>query len=225
MLNRLKNNLRGFSLRNLHRNISGVALTEFAYVFPVMMGLGTAGIEIANLAMVNQRISQITTSVADNGSRAKQVVALSLPQLREFDINDIFAGAGKQSGELGLLTRGRVIMSSLQNEGGKQIIKWQRCKGLKVVSSSYGPEGHGISGPAFAGFGPTGAKVTAEPGTAIIFVEIVYDYKPIITNIFTGNRTIRKEFGFYVRDDRDLTKVHNPSPMVVKSECNIYSAT
>jgi Flp pilus assembly protein TadG len=64
-----------------------VALIEFAYSMPILMLLGFTGVELANLAIASMRVSQITMTVADNLSRAKQTVPLGLPQLREVDIN------------------------------------------------------------------------------------------------------------------------------------------
>jgi Flp pilus assembly protein TadG len=221
-------------IRTLLDNESGVILTEFAFAMPIFLSLGLGGIEMANRQISFTKISQITLTVADNLSRAKADVGLALPQLREVDINDAFVGAQLQAGNLDLLTNGRIVVSSLQqNASGGQWIAWQRCKGLKVAVSAYGVEGTGKTGTAFKGMGPApdSSKITADANSAVIFAEVTYTYTPLVAKYLLGPATIKKEAAFYVRDDRDLVLgddangTHNPSPAVTKSTCNLYSKT
>jgi Flp pilus assembly protein TadG len=225
--------------KELRTDENGAILIEFAYCLPLLVAFCFTGIEAASITVANMRVSQIATSVADNMSRAKQSVPSALPQLREVDINDAFLGAKVQGGDnMPILTKGRIIVSSLQrNSNDKQTIAWQRCKGKKVVASSYGAQGatqpnSGTSG--FQGMGPSTALVKAEPNSAIIFVELTYDYVPLVSASLLGTRTIRHEAAFYVRDDRDLTGgpesngVWNPAPEVTtakKAACNTYNDT
>lgn len=210
-------------LRRLRDESSGLAFVEFAYMLPIMMVLGLGGIELANLAVANMRVSQIALSVADNVSRVKAEIPLGLPQLREIDINDSFEGARIQGGRLNMQAKSRVIVSSLQvNAQGGQWIAWQRCWGSKADTSDYGVQGTGAVGTGFPGMGPPTNRIQAEAGTAIIFAEIEYDYEPIALGLFWhhfGNRTIRKEASFYVRDRRDLSQVYNPSPAAPVRSC------
>lgn len=215
-------------LARLRRNERGLALIEFAYSMPILMLLGFTGVEIANLAIANMRVSQIAMTVADNLSRAKQSVPLGLPQLREVDINDTLLGARIQGGDgLSVLNNGRIIVSSLQrNAAGRQTIAWQRCKGVLNVASSYGPQGttqpnSGSGG--FQGMGSGAARVQAEPNSAIVFAEVIYDYEPLFGDWLLGAIRLRREAAFYVRDDRDLTQVYNPNPSATVSACNIFN--
>jgi Flp pilus assembly protein TadG len=217
-------------LSRLRRNERGLALIEFAYSMPVLMLLGFTGVEIANLAIANMRVSQIAMTVADNLSRAKQSVPLGLPQLREVDINDTLLGANIQGGDsLGILSNGRIIVSSLQrNAAGRQTIAWQRCKGVLNVASAYGVQGttqpsSGSGG--FQGMGTGAARVQAEANSAIMFAEVVYDYEPLFGEWLLGAIRLRREAAFYVRDDRDLTQVYNPNPSATVSNCNVFNAT
>ena len=215
------------SLRSLWGNRDAVMLIEFAYSLPILMLLAFGSIELANLAISNMRVSQIAMTVADNISRAKQSVSLTLPQLREVDINDALLGAKIQGGSgLDVLTNGRIVVSSLQqNSSGKQKIYWQRCKGLVNAPSAYGVEGatQGTT-PGFTGMG-AGTPVQAAAGSAIIFAEVTYKYAPLVGAWALGNFTIRREAAFYVRDDRDLTQIYNPSPAATASTCNVYNTT
>lgn len=208
----------------------GAIIVEFAYTLPIFTVLGFTGVEVATLAVANMRVSQIAMTVADNLSRAKQSVPSALPQLREIDVNDAFLGARIQGGtNIPILTNGRIIVSSLQQNGsGKQTILWQRCKGMKNVSSPYGAQGAtqpntGTSG--FQGMGTGATRIQAEASSAVIFAEVTYDYVPIVAPLILGPRTIRKEAAFYVRDDRDLTQIYNPNPAATVSVCSDYNST
>jgi Flp pilus assembly protein TadG len=226
------NRIRGVTglLSRLGRNERGVALIEFAYSMPILMLLGFTGVEVANLAIANMRVSQIAMTVADNLSRAKQSVPLGLPQLREVDINDALLGARIQgSTSLPVLTNGRIIVSSLQrNAGGQQTITWQRCKGILNVASTYGAQGAtqpATGSTGFQGMGSGTGRVQAEAGSAIIFAEVVYDYQPVFGDWLLGAIRLRREAAFYVRDDRDLTQVYNPNPTATVAACNVFNST
>lgn len=221
----------GALLRRLKRDDGGLALVEFAYSLPILMLLGFTGVEVANLAIANMRVSQIAMTVADNLSRAKQTVPLGLPQLREVDINDAILGAKIQGGDsMHILEKGRIVVSSLQqNNNSKQTIKWQRCKGvLTGANSKYGVEGDtqpnsGTGG--FQGMGTGSTRIQAEPNSAVIFTEVTYNYEPLFGKWLIGDLKLRREAAFYVRDDRDLTAVYNPNPAATKATCNVYNAT
>src|SRR5690606_30651716 len=119
----------------------------------------------------------------------------------EADINDVFAGVEKQAGNLHFEQHGRIILSSLErNSDGGQWIHWQRCYGDLNVDSSYGTEGDGQSGTDFPGMGPEGAEVTAAAGTAVMFVEVVYEYQPLLYGKWLGTRTIRSTAAFNIRE-------------------------
>lgn len=220
--------IRPRPLAALWRAKDAVIMIEFAYALPILTTLAFTATETANLAVTNMRVSQIALTTADNLSRAKQSVALTLPELREVDINDALLGARIQGGNnLRILDRGRIVVSSLQRDNNnRQKIFWQRCKGLLNVAPKYGAEGatEGTT-PGFTGMGTGTRRVQAAPASAIIFAEVTYNYAPLVGSWALGNFRIRREAAFYVRDDRDLTQVHNPSPASTPSRCNTFSTT
>lgn len=212
----------------LARARSGVAAVEFALSLPFLLGAGLYGVETANLAVTHMRISQIAMQIADDASRIGDQSALQNKKIYESDINDLLLGGALQGGGLDLLKNGRVILSSLEvvPNTSNQYIHWQRCKGLLTVSSAYGPQGTGATG-GFAGMGPAGNVVTANPGDAVMFVEVTYQYQPIVSTMFAPYRTISTTASFNVRDSRDLSQVYqldasNPSPV---ASCTVYSAS
>lgn len=217
------------AIRKLARDRRGVAMVEFALALPIFVPIAMYSVEMSNFALTQLKISQSTLNLADNASRVGVDTGLSTVELREVDLNDVFQGARLQAGRLDITTNGRITVSSLeQNAAGGQIIHWQRCVGLKSgvgYDSSYGAEGAGtVAGDGFVGMGDAGSMVTAPPNSAVIFVEINYEYKPLITTYFLGNTHLHSIASMIVRDKRDLSKgVTDPSPGATHMTCNLHT--
>jgi hypothetical protein len=222
-------------LRRLLASRSGVAMTEFALGAPFLLGAGLWGTEVANFALVNMKIGQLAVHVADNASRIGDTSTLQNRKIYESDLDDLLIGADIQAGAgIDLFRNGRVIISSLEvwdqsvhgaggggHSDGVQFIHWQRCLGAKNFVSSYGHQNQAKND----GMGPAGQEVTAEPGTAVIFVEINYTYQPLISSRFLGNPNISSIASFMVRDSRDLSGVMQrndaePDPI---ADCSDYT--
>ncbi len=207
-------------LRRLSSERSGVAMIEFAFTVPIFLVLLGGGLELTKFAITHMRVSQVAVSLADNASRAKQSVVSGVPRIREADVNEVFAAAELQTQGLKIRERGRLILSSVEaNADGGQWIHWQRCFGAAAYRSSYGEEGDGETGTSLIGIGPAGRQVAAEPGSAIMFVEVIYDYEPMMFGDFLDNAQIRKTAAMYVRDNRDLVAIYNPAPSANPSRC------
>lgn len=217
------------TLRRLKRRCSGVALTEFALSLPLLMTAGMYGVETANLAITTLRVNQVAIQVADNASRIGDTSTLQDRRIYESDINDLLLGSNLQAGtSIDLYHHGRVIVSSLEVVPGtdnQQYIHWQRCKGTKAFASSYGNQGDGLTS-SLAGMGPPGEEVTAQRGEAVIFVEVSYDYQPLVPGFFQTSRVISSTSAYTVRESRDLTQIYQrnaglPDPV---SNCAAYTA-
>ncbi len=207
-------------VRRLRRDRRGAVLVEMAFTVPLLVLLGFGGIEIANLVLVHTRVSQIALGAADNASRIATGDSLSQPIIREIDINEVFSGVEKQARNMDFERRGRVILSSLErNADGGQWIHWQRCYGDLGVQSSFGAAGAGATGNVFPGMGPTGKEVTAAAGTAVMFVEVYYDYQPLLYGKWLGPRRIHTTAAFNVREARDLREGFNPTPTGTVASC------
>ena len=70
--------------------------------------------------------------------------------------------------------------------------------------------------------GPASARVTAPADGAVIFVEVAYDYKPLISSTFTSTRTITTRSAFNVRDRRDLTQIYDKTGSDPVADCDTY---
>lgn len=221
LLSRAQSVIDGIAHRlgGLVRCKSGIALTEFAIAFPLLLILATSGLELINYALTVKKIGEISGMVADNASRMGSQSAINNKPVSEAEINDVFIGADLQASELGLGQNGKIVLSSLQtNPDGGQTIKWQRCFGGDAYHSAYGPQGTGATGTSFAGMGPTGDEIKAAAGTAVMVVEIHYTYKRLMPIVSLPLHDITELSAFNVRDSRDITQVYN-SENVTPSTC------
>lgn len=204
-----KNLLRRFAaFRRLKKDSKGVALIEFAFSLPILLALIFGGLETANFALAHLRVSQIAMTAADNAGRVDTTID-------EANIQEVFAGSQLVGNAIDFEENGRIVLSSLQpnNQSGwreGQMINWQRCMGqLTSVDPAYGDEGDGRYDDSLEnGMGPSGNKIISAEGTAVMFVEVTYDYQPLIASLgILGTRQIRYESAFNVRDrtNQDIT--------------------
>lgn len=220
----------------------GTALLEFAFAAPIVLGIGCYGTEMANLALINLRVSQITLNLADNASRVGAYSALTNQQMREVDVNDVLFAARYQGQSINLTANGRIIVSSLENVQQSydktvpvQRIHWQRCLGMAKgtgYDSAYGTTTTtagttatmGDAGTtAASGMGDAGSQVNAPGGAGVMFVEVNYLTKPLFGTWLTAPQRIHYVASFVVRDRRDFTQIYNPDPASTLSTCNLYT--
>ena len=190
---------------------SGTAVTEFALSLPLLMTAGLGGVELTNRAIVQMQVNQLAVQIADNASRIGDTSTLDDRKIYESDMTDIFKGADIQAGKgIDLFEHGRVTISSLEvvpDTEDSQYIHWQRCKGKKPQASSYGIAGDGLDG-SMTGMGPGDEQVYAIKFEAVMFVEVAYDYQPLVGGIFTPDQQVTATASFYVRNDRDLSQIY-----------------
>lgn len=223
------------AVRRLRDDSRAEAMLEFAFATPLVLTVGLFALEAANLALANMRVSQIALNLADNAARVGVESSLSTQQLREVDIVEVMDAVRNQGAKIGLLENGRVTLSSLENSAGVQRIHWQRClgkaKGAKY-DSTYGTAkpsdgidqniaNQGTLTPL--GIGEPTARVNAPLDSGVMFVEINYDYQPIVGAWIYGNPRIQYSASFIVRDRRDFRQIYNPSPSATRLTCDKYT--
>lgn len=228
------NRISAFSAR-LRDHKSGVAMLEFAFSLPVLLLMSLSGAELTNYIVTKMRVSQVALHLADNAARIGSGSLLQAKTITETDINDLFTGAGMQAGELDLYRHGRVILSDLEpmanpNTTGKYKIVWQRCRGAKTLhESSYGDAGDtdldGI-GPDYSDGDDSDGnddternkrKAIAADGGATMFVEVYYEYQPLIKTSLSPSRTMVQTASMMVRDRRDLSQIRNTENATISS--------
>lgn len=197
--------------KRLLNDTSGVSLTEFAFVLPILLTLGLFGAEVARLSTTKMKVSQIALSLSDNASRLGQTDNSGVtPTISESDVNAVLAGAIAQGESIDMGVQSRIIISSLEYDdfSDRQFISWQRCQGDLDRDSDYGndTDKNGINGPALTGMGRANSQITAESGSAVMFVEIFYSYENMFEAPFgSGAREFKEEAAFLIRDDRNLS--------------------
>lgn len=217
----------GRTLARLRDDAGGLALIEFALSMPIVLALGGYGVELSNVALTNLRVSQYALELADSASRIGVDSGLQTYQLREADLNDVLQGVRLDGRSIGLTTYGRVTLSSLEGQSdGTQLLHWQRCIGLKSESeyaSHYGTPGSGTGGQTVPGMGDAPNQITAPAGSAVMFVEINYQYQPLFGQLFVKPRIIHYTASFIVRDHRDYSQIYNPAPAATPASCSNYT--
>jgi Flp pilus assembly protein TadG len=180
----------------LLRDDRGAFAIEFALCLPVLMTLILVGLELTNFVLANHRVRQIAAMTADNASRLRT-------QMSEAYVNQLFVGVQKAGSAIQFQTKGRVILSSVQNNAAAngQWIRWQRCYGQLTQSPKYGAQGKGQADNTL----PTMNGLVAQPGSALMYAEAEYEYKPLIGSSFLKSRRIRHETAFIVRQRTDFS--------------------
>lgn len=188
-------------------------MVEAAFAFPVLLLMIIGGLELTQMAMTHMRLSQIAISVADNAGRVRTGID-------ESNINEVFSGADLIGNSISFKENGRIVISSLEPNGKEgsdagQMINWQRCYGNLGVTSRYGEQGDGADDSSLAdGLGADGNKIQSAENTAVMFVEVTYNYTPLLSGIpGWGPQRIRYESAFNVRErtNQDITNVQNLS--------------
>jgi hypothetical protein len=181
---------------SLRRDDRGASMVEFALCLPVLMSLILVGLELTNFVLANHRVRQIAAMTADNASRLRT-------QMSEAYVNQLFVGVQKAGAAIQFQDRGRVILSSVQNNAAAngQWIRWQRCYGNLSQAPKYGTQGKGQNDGTL----PTINGLVAQPGSAIMYAEAEYEYKPLIGSSVLKNRRIRHELAFIVRQRTDFS--------------------
>lgn len=222
------------TIRRLLHNRSGVAMTEFALGAPFLLMAGLWGTETANFALVNMKVHQLAVHIADNASRVGDTDTLQNRKIYELDIYDLLLGANIQGGPgIDLFENGRVVISSVEiwdqsihanvssdQSDGVPFIHWQRCKGAKNFDSDFGVQNSAQPD----GIGPEGEEVLPEPGSPVMFVEISYDYQPLISDRFFGSTEIKSIASFMVRDSRDQSQLYKRNDDDPIADCNVHDA-
>jgi len=182
-------------LRALKTDRSGVALIEFALSLPLLMLLILSGLELTNFILANHRVRQIASMTADNSSRLRT-------KMSEAYMNQLFVGVQKAGAGIDFENRGRIILSSVQNNTANtgQWIRWQRCFGKLARTPKYGTQGKGQNDTSL----PSVNGLTAQAGSAIMYAEAEYRYRPLIARSLLNDRRIVHEVAFIVRQRTDF---------------------
>lgn len=222
------------SLARLRGDASGVALIEFAFALPILLAVGFGGLETANLAIANLRVSHAAIDLADNTARmGRQSTSTGFQVLSESDINDAIQAMRLEMSDL--TTNGRVTISSVEartdsNGNVTQFLHWQRCVGLQPgtgYDSTYGSAPIDDSGTTVTGIGSP--QLTAPAGSGLMFVEISYNYKslfgaiPLLGTMLAGTKRLHYVSAMVVRQARSTYDTIDNSAQVTRMTCDKHT--
>ena len=213
-------------MQSLKYDKQAAALTEFALALPLVLGGGLFGIETAYFTVIHMRVNQAAAHIADNASRIGDTSTIDNRKIYEDDVRDLMIGADIQLKVLDLFEYGRVIVSSLETDadtrGEPQWIHWQRCMGKLGWYSTYGEQDD--RSKLGEGMGRKGEKVAARSHQPVMFVEVTYEYQPLFTDKFVGQRYLHSYSAFTVRADRDLSKIYQRNDFAPEkpADCDTY---
>lgn len=210
-------------VRRLSANRRGLAFTEFALALPVVLTIILYGLETANFGLAILRVHQIAATAADNASRVRDSV-------NEIDVNEVLLGGKIVGAGMDFASRGRIVLSSVMPNGQSgsnagQMIFWQRCSGALNAPESqpqYGTQGKGATDGSLPGIGRAGNRIAASANSAMVFAEVTYRYKPLVSDTLLGTPILRSEASFTVRE-RNSETLGQP-PEAAASLCTNYSA-
>lgn len=229
--------------RQLRSDRSGVAFVEFAFAMPVLIGVSLYGLEAANYVLACHQISQMAAAAADTASRGASTID-------EGQINEVMLGAKRIGERIKFAANGRIILSDLEpnDANTRQYIRWQRCSGALNRNSSYGvPKNgsnntitdgsemtnvnqtnsaptNGTASTPTTGMGPAGEQIMAQSGMAVMFVEVLYTYQPVVSAAIMGRPVIRYTSAFNVRQRTNYGINDGGLTSAQKSLCSRFTA-
>ena len=217
----------GASLRGC---TSGVAMMEFAFALPVVLALGLMGLETANYAMAHLRVSNIAMLTADNAarvrdsdrrSRHRRAVHRRQDERRQHqfraerpdhpDRPRADAAPEPTSGSAGSAATARSIIRNPtanmrpRTAAGAAITNGTEIYNADRITPNTTNPSSPPQRPLITGMGSAQRRSRPQSGTAVMVVEVVYTYQPIIPNSFLAGRQIRYESAFNVRQRNDQT--------------------
>lgn len=150
--------------RRFCRNRDGVALVEFAMALPVMLVAYLGTVEVAQLVMINRKVTQLTSALTDLTARVQSVAPADLENI--FDAGQTILmpyAPGNAS---------MVITSIVIDSSGVAKVCWSSQRnGTALVRGATVPV-------------PDSVKVAS---TSVIMATASYKYTPAIGYVLTGS--------------------------------------
>ena len=184
------------------------------------------GLETANLTLTSLRVSQAALNLSDNASRMGQAIANSTSRtVYESDVNQMLTGLGLQAGDIEILERGRVILSSwsatVMVASGST---GSGARGRPIISPTMVPKTPGQPALPLLEWAKPGMRSRHQTEPQSCLSKIIYEHEPLFGDLFYQNKIIRHEAVFNIRDNRNLGAgvVADGEPAAT---CNLYTST
>ncbi|MCO5090258.1 TadE/TadG family type IV pilus assembly protein [Bosea sp. (in: a-proteobacteria)] len=162
---RKKTGLR--SLRRFRRDQDGVAMVEFAMAFPIMLVAYCGLVDVAQMVMLNRKVTQLASTLSDLTARVQSVTPS--------DIDNIFNASQTVLMPFGTSNASMVIANVVVDAGGTARVCWSNQRNATAPA-----RGSTVTLP-------DSARI---PGTSVIMARASYKYTPAIGYVITGTFTL-----------------------------------
>jgi Flp pilus assembly protein TadG len=153
--------------RRFRREQGGVALVEFAMALPVMLLAYIGTVEVSQLVMINRKVTQLTSALADLTARVQSVAPA--------DVENIFDA-------------GQTIMMPYPAGNASMVIAILVIDGSGVARVCWSNQRNGTALARGATVAvPDSVKV---PNTSVVMARASYRYTPAVGYALTGSFTL-----------------------------------
>ena len=167
------------SVRSLVRDRRGATLVEFAFVVPVLTFLTLASIELSRYVLLNQKLQNAATSLADLAARGR---TLSVAQL-----DSMFAAVPSITQPYDFTNNGIAIVTSITSPSVDTAeVAWQRTGGGALIETSrIGSPGNSATIPS---------DLPERAGDTIIAAEVYFDFQPLFNILLSPTTLYRSAY-------------------------------
>lgn len=153
----------------------GVAAPELALLAPMLLVLLLAMVDITRFAMAVLAVDRVAAGVADLGAQFDRMRA-GTTVVQGNEVGVLFLAAQEMGRPLDMTGVGKVIVSSVADQGAGARLMWQACSGPAGCATGIGSSIATVPGAAASL--PDGFSVRF--GDTALFVEAFYDFRPFI---------------------------------------------
>ncbi len=151
-------------LRRFRRDRRGVALVEFALIFPMLVALYFGGFEVCNMSATYRKMTDTTVELAN--------ITAQYSTLTASDVATVFAATSQIMAPYSTASLQIVLSEVTTDASNNATVTWSR-----------GYNGASALGAGSAITLPSGL---ASPSTSYILVQTVYNYTPTVGSAFLG---------------------------------------
>jgi Flp pilus assembly protein TadG len=184
------------SLRRFRRDQGGVALVEFAMAFPVMLVAYCGMVDVAQMVMLNRKVTQLASTLSDLTARVQSVSTA--------DIDNIFNAAQTVLMPFEVSNASMIIANVVVDPSGVARVCWSNQRNGTALA-----RGSTVTLP-------DSARVA---GTSVIMARASYKYTPTIGYVLTGTFTLGDN-PVYSRPRNGLASGTNNIEQVVRTGTN-----
>jgi Flp pilus assembly protein TadG len=151
-------------LRRFRRNQDGMALVEFAMAFPVMLVAYCGMVDVAQMVMLNRKVTQLASTLSDLTARVQNVAPA--------DIENIFNASQTVLMPFDVSNASMLITNVVVDASGIGRVCWSSPRNRTALA-------RGATVDL-----PDSARI---PGTSVIMASARFTYTPAIGYVLTGS--------------------------------------